>query len=252
MEITVIGSSTAAPDGERVCAAYYVEEGPMRLLFDCGAGAVHHLARFGAPWSRLTHVALTHFHLDHVGDLPMLLFALRYTLAEPRRDPLTIIGPAGTTALLDRLAEAHGPFVREPGFPLTIHELRDGDRLQVGDALLIAHATPHTEASLAYRLEAAGGVIGYTGDTGPSEALGHFLRGVDLLIAECSVPDDLAMDGHLSPTRVAELALVAEPRTLVTTHVYPALDPERVPELVREAGYAGPVLAARDGLRLAP
>src|SRR5690606_14221576 len=64
--------------------------------------------------------------------------------------------------------------------------------------------------------------------------------------------DDLAMDGHLSPTRVAELALVAEPRTLVTTHVYPALDPERVPELVREAGYAGPVLAARDGLRLAP
>src|SRR5438552_11633053 len=41
---------------------------PVRLLMDCGAGTIHGLARFGLPWLEITHIVITHFHTDHIGE----------------------------------------------------------------------------------------------------------------------------------------------------------------------------------------
>src|SRR5581483_3821323 len=95
MELVVLGTGTVAPSAERTAAAYWVETGPVRLLMDCGAGTMHRLARFELPWPTLTHVALTHFHMDHWGELPMLFFAVKYGTLPARKDPLTLIGPPG-------------------------------------------------------------------------------------------------------------------------------------------------------------
>ncbi|PYP37288.1 MAG: MBL fold metallo-hydrolase, partial [Gemmatimonadetes bacterium] len=48
--------------------------GDLRILLDCGAGSLHRLAEFGLPWHQVTHVILTHFHPDHWGELPMLVY----------------------------------------------------------------------------------------------------------------------------------------------------------------------------------
>lgn len=251
MDLTVIGSGTVVPHAERVCASYFVEAGDARILLDCGPGAVHHLARFGAPWDRITHAVVSHFHTDHIGDLPTLLFALRYGLAAQRHEPLTILGPAGLEPLLDRLAAAFGTYMRDPGFELAVRELAHGSELDLGGSVrLRAHATPHTDASLAYRLETADATLAYTGDAGFSEELGAFLGGTDLLIAECSLPDALAMDSHLTPSRVAALARIAQPQHLLLTHIFPPLEGEDLPRLVRQAGWTGPIEVAYDGLRL--
>lgn len=251
MDLTVIGSGTVVPHAERVCSSYFVKAGDARLLLDCGPGAVHHLARFGVGWDRLTHVIVSHFHTDHIGDLPALLFALKYGLAQPRREPLTIAGPLGMKALWQRFAEAFGEYMRDPGFKLTIRELTDGRELDVaGSIRLRAHATPHTDASLAYRVETAGATLAYTGDTGFSEELGAFLRQTDLLIAECSLPDRLAMESHLTPSRVAALARIAEPRRLLLSHVFPQLEGQDIAALVRQAGWSGDVDIAHDGMQL--
>lgn len=249
-KLVVVGSGTAAPDGEHVCAGYWLESSAARVLFDCGAGVVHNMARFDLPWQRITHLFLTHFHNDHIGDVPMLLFALKYGMQPGRTMPLSVIGPAGTHGRLAAMAGAFGEHVTDPGFPLHVHELADGEAYDADDIRISVRGTPHTQASLACRADGPGLAIGYTGDTGPSAALGAFFRGVDDLIAECSLPDALAMPNHLTPRSLAAIALQAEPRRLVVTHVYPQLDRNDVPALLGSHGWKGDTVLASDGLRL--
>lgn len=248
--VTVVGCGTVVPEGDRACSSYWVESGETRLLLDCGPGALQALARLELPWGRVTDLAVTHFHADHIGALPGLFFAFRHGLPTPRRDALRVWGPAGTRELFGRLGAAFGPFVLDPGFPVLLDELAPGDSVRLrGGASLSAHKTPHTDESLAYRLRAAeGGALGYTGDTGASETLGTFMAGVDVLITECSLFDDQVGDNHLSPERVAAIARAARPRVLVLSHVYPHVRAAADPcGLVREAGYEGDVRLAEEG-----
>lgn len=252
VRLTVVGSGTAAPEGDRVCAAFFLEAGDARVLVDCGPGAVHHMARFELPWPALDHLVVSHFHNDHIGDIPMLFFALKWGAEERRTAPLTVWGPAGLRHRLDGMADVFGDHVRDPGFPVHVHELEPGVPVPIAPELTLTCArTPHTDSSLAYRFEhAGGGAIGYTGDTGPSHDVARFMAGVDLLIAECSVPDEDAMDTHLHPSALAAMARTARPERLLVSHVYPRLARQDVIALVRAAGWDGALLRAEDGLTL--
>src|SRR3990172_11088705 len=116
MQITCVGTGTAVPERDRACSGYWVAAGDARLLVDCGPGVVHSLARLGVSWSDLTHLVLSHFHNDHIGDVPFLFFALHYGVTEPRRTPLMVIGPSGTKQLFGRLGRAFGSHIRRPAF----------------------------------------------------------------------------------------------------------------------------------------
>ena len=151
MRLTVIGSGTISLSPTRGCAAYLVEAGELRILFDCGPGAAHTMARHGIDWWGITHVVLTHWHLDHIGDLPTLIFAWRHARLEPRTSPLTIIGPSGTGELLTRWAAALGDWLRVPGFPLEVIEPALETPLELpGGAVLSSRSVPHTAESVAY------------------------------------------------------------------------------------------------------
>ncbi|WP_420634071.1 MBL fold metallo-hydrolase [Candidatus Palauibacter sp.] len=251
-ELTVVGCGTAVPEGDRAASCYWVSAEDARVLFDCGPGAVQTLARLGLPWGGLTDLVISHFHADHVGALPGLFFAFRHGLETPRERPLTVWGPTGTAHFLERLAHAYGEFVLDPGFPLRIEELTPGKpRALPAGPRLEAHKTPHTDESVAWRLDGTTSSFGYSGDTGPSSALGPFMNGVTALVCECSLDDAQASDNHLSPARVAAVASVARPGLLIVTHVYPHFRLSRdVARLVAEAGYTGETCLAREGLRV--
>ena len=149
------------------------------MLLDCGSGALHAMGRERLWWKTLSHIVISHFHTDHVGDLATILFALRHGVRPPRSDPLLMLGLRGMEAHLDGLAQAHGDWVRDPGFPVEGVEL-DGGGLwpdPAGRFTLRTHATPQTDASLAFRVETAAGALGYTWDTGLSDELGSFFCG---------------------------------------------------------------------------
>jgi len=250
--LTILGSGTLLPKEDRHSAAHLVEYGSTRILMDCGSGTLHGFSRHRVRWDRLTHVVVTHYHSDHIGDLYALLFALKYGLRKPRKEPLTLVGPVGFGAFLDRLLQALGPDVLDSGFEITIVELAEDDVMRDDRAgfSLTCHSTPHTSESVAYRLDLGSAVVGYTGDTGPSGGVAAFLKGCDVLVSECALTDPPEWDLHLSPVGVAEIASVAKPGLLVLTHVYPPIEPEDAASQVTAAGYGGRVLAARDGLRL--
>src|SRR3989440_5351355 len=79
MELVTVGTGTVAPSATRTAACHWVSRGRLKILLDCGAGALHRLAEFGLPWHEITHVVLSHFHPDHWGELPMLVRSEEHT-----------------------------------------------------------------------------------------------------------------------------------------------------------------------------
>ncbi len=248
----MVGSGTLVPDAERGPPAHWVEIGQSCLLLDCGAGTLRTMARLGLRWENTSHLIITHFHTDHVGELAPLLFALKNGLDPSRKTPITLLGPAGLSTHMEGLARAHGSYILEPGFPLAVHELSAGEAWEhpLGEFRLNTLGTRHTANSIAVRVETGDGSLGFTGDTGPDQALGPFFRGCQILLAECSHPDGKEIGGHLTPKGLAAIAGVAAPELLVPVHCFPALDPEKVPGFIADAGYDGCVLTGWDGLSL--
>ena len=247
MRFTTLGTGTISLSPGRACAGYLLETAEVRLLVDCGSGVTRRLAELEIDWKTITHVALTHFHIDHHGDLPTLIFAWKYGYLPSRTAPVEIIGPPGTAALLDRLSAAYGAWVTAPGFPLTVREMATTDAVDLGGGLTLrCHAVPHTPESVAYSMERGGRRIVFTGDTGLSAELAAWARGCDLLVCECSLPWEMSIPGHMTPEECGELAAAAAPTQLALTHFYPPIDAIDVRAIVA-ARYAGPVTLAHDG-----
>ncbi|HMC56322.1 MAG TPA: ribonuclease Z [Gemmatimonadaceae bacterium] len=250
MKLTVLGTGTIALSAKRSCASYYVEAGDARLLMDCGSGASRRLAELSIPWQDVTHIALTHFHIDHHQDLPTILFAFKYGQLPPRSAPVDIIGPVGTRALLERLAAAYGDWVLAPGYEVRVTELLPGGTYDLGSATLSCTKVPHTPESIAYSIVEGPHRLVYSGDTGFDPDFAGWARGCDLLVLECSLPQSMAIVEHLTPEQCGEVAGLAEPRLLALTHLYPPVETVDVAALV-VAKFGGPLVIAHDGWRYA-
>jgi len=160
-----------------------------------------------------------------------------------------ILGPRGVVRLVKQLAEGYGSWLLDPGFPIGILDVQNGEPFPLdADVSLETFPVPHTPESVALSLTAPEGRLVYTGDTGPSSELARWAAGADLLLAECSLPKEMAMDSHLTPEQAGDLARDAKARQLVLTHFYP---PVETSDPARTAGtrFTGRVTAARDGDR---
>jgi len=106
----------------------------------------------------------------------------------------------------------------------------------------------HPVPAFGLRIAADGATIGYTGDTGPCDAVDEVARDTDLFLAEASflASDDNPPDLHLTGTDCGEAATRGGARQLVLTHVPPWYDPEIALAEARTS-YDGPVSLARAG-----
>src|SRR6266571_4425994 len=133
MQLVVLGSGTSRPSATRASSGYWLSAGAARVRLDCGAGSVHAMARWDLPWEDLTHQFISHFHVDHVGELPYLLAAFKYGASRPRKAPLSLLGPVGLGAYLEGSARMHRQGFLEQAFPLAVSELRPGDLVETPD-----------------------------------------------------------------------------------------------------------------------
>jgi ribonuclease BN (tRNA processing enzyme) len=248
MKLTIIGSGTAVPDGKRNSAGFFVETRTSRVMIDCGAGTVHSLARFNLAWEEMTHLFISHFHIDHCGELASLMFAFKWGMRSARSEPLMIIGPAGLDLVIDGLKRAYGENLFSPRFPVEVRLIAAGESLQLGEETRLKVAkTPHTEESLAARIESLDLSVCYTGDTEYSEELPAFFHGADVLISECSYRERREGVRHLSIKDAAMLAARSQARRLIATHFYFDFDEAELKrELERD--YSGEVMIGKDGM----
>src|SRR4051812_9903850 len=91
-----------------------------RLLLDCGPEAPRAAARLGHDFIGVRHLLLTHAHADHIG--PSVLEWRRWA---GRPEPFDVVGPPAAIALCKEWLDQRDTTVRW-------HEVRAGDRLQIG------------------------------------------------------------------------------------------------------------------------
>ncbi len=117
---------------------------------------------------------------------------------------------------------------------LSVSELQEGTK-QFGEFDVTSTHTPHTDTSLAYRIEEKGKSMVYSGDTDYSESLIELAKDTDLLVIECSLPDDESKrEGHLTPGEVIEIVNKSHAKKVVVTHLYPVCDEINVVDKIRK------------------
>lgn len=246
MQLTVLGSGTAVPVPDRFPAGYLVAHEQSRIMVDCGPGSLRRLAQAGVTPAQLDAVLLTHYHTDHCADVAALLFALRSPHLS-KRPPLTIYGAPGLERLLEKLTEAW-PWLQPKDYELNLVELAPGTAPIAGFEVT-AIPIRHTAQSLGYRIRAGNGLVALSGDADTCDELVDLARDADIFVCDCAAPDDLKIDGHLTPGLAGGYAERANVRELVLTHFYPECDGVDLIAQAR-ATFSGKITLAEDLLQL--
>jgi ribonuclease BN (tRNA processing enzyme) len=219
MQLTFLGTGAALPTGRRFQSGYLLESDGDRLLVDCGSGVLHALARTSAGYDGVDTVLLTHHHLDHVSDLDVLLKA-RWLAGE---DHLTVAGPPGTADLVEDLLSVHE--YMQDRLDLTLRDIDPEAAFSLAGFDVDSTETRHSMQCFAYRLTPTEGgpTVTFSGDSEAFDDLVSFAEGSNVLVHDCSFPDDVDVSNHPTPSTLGTV-LADEELTighLYLTHLYP-------------------------------
>jgi len=195
-----------------------------------------------AELDRVDHVLVTHAHLDHVKDVPLLADLM----VGRRRRPVTVHASKGATSTLrrslfngrlwpdfTRIPTARRPVVRLQAFPF-------GEPFRIGPYAVSAVKMRHTVESSGFVVRRGASAFAISGDTGPTTAFWREVSrapGLRALLVELSFPSRMQRladrSGHLTPrTLVGELAKVErEGVPVYLYHLKPAFEAELRAEL---------------------
>lgn len=217
------------------------------ICIDSGPGTLRALLSHGVTYMDIDVICYTHLHCDHISELGPILFAMR-NMSRPRRKDCLIIGPPGLSAHYQRLLDLYDGTLDPAGYNVLIKEMREGE-MRRPEATIRTIPMEHTASSIGYRFEAGGRSFSFSGDTGYCPAAVELGRGCGLLALECSFPDGMEVEGHLTPRLAGRIAAAAVCRRLLLTHFYPACDGVDVVGQCR-AEFSGEIIQAADGMKL--
>lgn len=249
MEIIMVGSGTGVPSQRRGAPAVALKAAGRVMLLDLGAGTLRSLLNWGIDFNEIDILALSHLHPDHVGDLVPFLFATRYSLGYHRQEPFHLLAAAGFQIFYEKLQGAFGQWIVPPPGLMRIKEMAAGavDQFEWQAITIQTGPVNHTDTSLAFRVEAEGKAVVYSGDTDISDSLVALAQGADLLIVESSFPTKVS--GHLTPQEAGRMAAQARVPRLVLTHFYPPCDQVDVAAAAATA-FDGEIIRGEDGLSI--
>ena len=215
MKLTVIGCSPAwhNPGGAQ---SGYIVDGSGRLLMDCGPGVFAGLrARDG--WPRVNAVAITHFHLDHWGDLIPWTFAACFGPGRESPRPELWLPPGGVETLRGFTSRLSA----DPLFDaFEVHEYAEGGSFRAAGFEITPVRVPHYDLlTFGFRVEAGGKTLAYSGDSAPSPALAALAREADLFVCEATLAQpEPALRGHLTEDEALAAFRASEAKRLLIVH----------------------------------
>lgn len=254
MQITVLGSSGSEGPGQNP-PGFLLDD---FILFDAGTVS---LSLDRDAQCKITHIFLTHAHLDHIKAIPFLVDNI---VGSKQNCHVFILSAK------DVLADLKNNIFNNriwPDFTLipapecsvmSYQEISSADAFEVRDYRIYMTRVHHASVpAYGYMIEdRSGDVMVYTGDTGPTEEIWKRMEGrrVKLLITEVSFPNEMLnlalTSGHLTPSLLeAEIRkMPVIPEKICITHLKPYYKDVIVTEL---AGLPGPeLLVLEDGMTL--
>ena len=217
MRLTIVGSSPAWPNPGGAQSGYLLD-GPGRLLLDCGPGVLSKL-REESAWPELDAIAISHFHLDHWGDLVPWVWGSRYG---PGRDlpPVSLHLPPGGRTYLASLAGQFGggPDMFDRAF--AIREYAVGVANEIAGFEVVPVPMKHyTVDTYGFRVSDGSATLAYSADSAPNGGLVELARDADLFLCEATLAVwEPEPRGHLSLAEAEAAFAESGARRLLVTH----------------------------------
>ena len=265
-------------------------------LIDAGDGVARRLVQAGIDFTKIGRVFITHNHGDHTMGIPNLISV---EWQYHRREPIVFYGPPGTEETVKgalafnkvdetiRLSETQVTPIEKI---VEAHNVGTGQVYQDGNVTVTAVENTHFQfkegssaygkfKSYAYRFEAGGKSIVFTGDTGPSPAVTDLAKGADILVSETLALDEIKArmekagqwqkmnederkgwymhmnEEHMTPDDVGKMAAAAGVKTLVMSHLSSSgKDNDDYARFVTTASkvYSGRIVVAKDLMDVSP
>jgi ribonuclease BN (tRNA processing enzyme) len=270
LAVQVLGSGGPELQDKRASTSYLIwDNGRARVIVDAGGGSALRFGESGAQMSQLDVVLFSHFHIDHSGDFPALVFSSWF---EDRKRPLPVFGPPGNDFMpstiefvRDLFSEPHGAWrylseLVEPGtegnYELEPHDVEAGSMpvLVFRNSEMAVYAVRVTHGAfpaLAWRVEIGGKRIVFSGDTnGEGDGLTQLALDADLFVAHNAVPEDatgVERHIHMPPSVIGMIAANAHVKRLVLSHrMLRTLGKENETQAEIKRRFSGPIVFAND------
>lgn len=241
IRVTMLGTGAALADPDRGHSSILVTVRDRHYLLDIGHGATRQMVRANVNPATVNQVFISHLHFDHIEDSAYFLIAswMANRTVKPQ-----IFGPPGTKDFIGHLLENgafHADITARAKYKQRAESMEMirpavtefGPGLIFDDGLVRIYAdyVDHIEADIlhcfGFRLEAEGKSIAFSGDTKPCDTMRRFARDCDLLIHECTFPEEalafrkqtqIGTNDHTSPYELGKLAAEAGAKQVVATH----------------------------------
>jgi ribonuclease BN (tRNA processing enzyme) len=250
-ELLVLGSSCGLPTWRRFPSAYALTVTGKLFLLDCGAPVSTLLYGYDLDPIEVQAVFLTHWHMDHVANLGLLL---SQNHQRKRAGVLKVYGPRGTRGKIRRLLTDSFLLPEELSYELEVTNVKPNKTYKDALIRVTFFKTRHLERpkykthfgrkAIAYgmMIKGPGWRVVYGGDLRSPNELAPYVKGCDLLIHEMA---------HHHPEAVAEFAAAAKIPHVLISHIGPEFDesPEKIVEAF-SGRYDGDLIVAEDGTRV--
>lgn len=196
MKIHFIGTCSGTepmPDMHHCSIVFDVAD--VYYWFDAGENSSHTaMTKMGIDLSRVRSVFISHPHIDHIGGLPNLMYALNKLVwrGKPHIDNNTVSFYLPDSTLFPKVIDV--AFGNRTSYPLTMNSFRvnDGKIYEDENVKVTALHTTHLGEdgstgwhAYSYLVEAEGKKILFSGDVGKfSDLDGQIGNGIDILIME--------------------------------------------------------------------
>jgi ribonuclease BN (tRNA processing enzyme) len=196
-------------------------EGQGRLLVDCGPGVLGKLREWDEPWPAIDSILISHWHLDHWGDLVPWIWGRMFGLGRDSEAPEVWIPPGGVQQLDWFGAQFGTPAIFRETFRLQEYAERQSFVTATGLTVTPFEVPHYTTPTYAFRITDGERTLTYSGDSAPSDALVEAAREADLFLCEATLADrdsDSDPRGHLSADEAVEAFEASGARRLLLTH----------------------------------
>ncbi|MBU0761816.1 MAG: MBL fold metallo-hydrolase [Candidatus Altiarchaeota archaeon] len=221
----------------RASAGIWVKIDGRNYIIDPGPGAIIHALKHGFDPGSLDGIFCTHNHLDHYGEVEVMVEAMTHGLH--RRH--------GILYLQEDVVKYISQYHRDKTHLVPLHP---NDKTPVESSVVDVLPTHQHSNGVGLKFNTSSGVFTYAGDTGYNMDLAKNYVGSKILVLNTIFPTGHPAKTHLNTDYAAEIALTAKPEKLVITHFGIRMlnvGPEKQAEIIRKKTNIDTV-AAYDGM----